>query len=280
VAEEIALQIDAQLVNCDAFQIYRGMNVGTAKPNRPDLYRLVDIRDPNEQFGVGEYVRLASTELQLLFGQHRNAVLVGGTGLYVRALTEGYEDMGALPNSAIRAELQEREIRQGLHVLVAELQERSPHIAANTDLKNPVRVRRALEKILDPGPKVEFIVPNFRIFKLATSHKVDKTRDVLHHRTITMFQNGWKHEVRRLMDQGYGPDDPGFRAIGYRTIADSFSNPKTEEELVGAVVNETVKYAKRQETWLRSEPRLFRANSFDEAVKLGVSAARGSRIKE
>src|SRR5271165_7127776 len=114
VAEAIADALDAQLINADAFQVYRGMDIGTAKPRAKGRYRLLDLKAPNEGFGVGEFVQLAQTELNTLFQERRSAVVVGGTGLYIRALFEQYSELAASPEPALRAALMEREYRDGL----------------------------------------------------------------------------------------------------------------------------------------------------------------------
>jgi len=256
VAEALAERFDAQLLNADAFQIYRGMDVGTAKPIRKERYKLLDIRNPDEGFGVGEWVTLAAAELQTLHKQGRNAIVVGGTGLYIRALFEGYATMAAPPDPELRAELERRQADEGLDALAKELQAKVPEVAAKTDLKNPARVRRALERLSSGSERLEFQLPNFKRIKVG----LDLSKEVLDARisarTGEMVQNGWVQELERLRDAGYKPEQPGFRAIGYRNLWTAMAGEIDWSEAIATTIAETRRYAKRQRTWLRSEPGL------------------------
>jgi tRNA dimethylallyltransferase len=256
LAEGLAERIGGQLVNSDAFQIYRGMDIGTAKTSEPERYRLIDLLEPSEAFGVGEWVRLAHQVLEEMWAQRRHVVLVGGTGLYIRALFEGYDEMRPSPDPQLRTALMDRESREGLAPLVEELRRIAPESAARTDLRNPVRVRRALERALSPADPIVYRIPSFRKRKFALELPHETIRSRIARRTDEMVQNGWAQEVRRLRDRGYGPCDPGFRAHGYRAMYRHIQGEIALEEVVASTVSETVRYAKRQRTWLRSEPDL------------------------
>lgn len=260
LAEELARRHNAQLINADAFQVFRGMDIGTAKPQNRDLYRLLDLKLPNEQFGVGEFVRLAHQELVQLYREGRNVVVVGGSGLYIRALFEEYEDMAGAADPVLRAELEERLRRDGLEPLVQELTEISPSLAATVDLRNPIRVTRALERLRTPGPRTRYELPNFFRIKFALVPDqpwLDNSLATRHH---DMVQNGWIQEVKSLLLAGYGPDDPGFRAIGYREWARYIKGDVGLEEATATMIAETRRYAKRQRTWIRSEPNVTLIN--------------------
>ena len=154
LAEGLADRLGAVLVNADAFQAYRGMDVGTAKPENRGRYRLLDIKKPDETYGVGEFCVRAAEELHGVHEEGRSAVVVGGTGQYVRALFEEYRDLMPDPDPALRARV-DREAGGGgvggpRHGASATGLPRSP---PRTDLRNPVRVTRALERIEDvAGP--------------------------------------------------------------------------------------------------------------------------------
>lgn len=259
VAERLAEALDAQLVNADAFQVYRGMDIGTAKPSEPERYRLIDLKNPEESFGVGEYVLAAQQELESLYGEGRHVVVVGGTGLYVRALFEEYDTMGSLPPSDLRDALSEMELSE----LVERLKALSPDVAETVDLKNPVRVRRALERILAPSPSISWRLPPFRRIKLAIVPEPGDTDSRIARRVEGMLQREWVQEVRNLRDQGYSPHDPGFRAIGYRTLSRYLDGEVELNEATATTIAETRRYAKRQRSWLRSEPNLVRLDLDD-----------------
>ena len=256
LAERLADRLDAVLINADAFQAYEGMDVGTAKPSDRERYRLLDIKRPDETYGAGEFCILAARELEIVYAQGRSAVVVGGTGQYVRALFEEYRDLMPEPDPLLRARYARRLAEEGVAKLALELVERSPDLAAKVELKNPLRVTRALERLDDGRGPLDFKVPYARKVKLALDVPKAHSESRIVQRTAEMMHNGWVDEVRRLCDSGFGPGDPGFRALGYRTVARVIDGDLATENAEREIVQETVAYAKRQRTWLRSEPRL------------------------
>lgn len=252
LAEELADLHNAVILNGDAFQMYRGMDIGTAKPADKARYDLLDLKNPDEEFGVGEYVLLATERLHEHFQSKKNVILCGGTGLYIRALIEEYQDLSPAPSPELRRELNARPTEH----LIEQLQTDFAEIAAKTDLKNRIRVTRALERCLAPKEKIQFSLPAFTKKKIAIVPEVKNTELNISLRTSTMLQNGWVDEVRTLLNIGYRPGNPGFRAIGYNAIVDHLDGLLTEGELVETIEAETRNYAKRQRTWLRSEPDL------------------------
>ena len=237
----------ATAIVADAFQAYRGFIVGTgASTNRGR--RLVLFKDPQESYGVGEFVRLALPILREAFDDGRDVVLEGGTGLYVRALLEGYDGLSPAPDPALRARL----LAEPIESLVARL---PPEIAARTDLKNPLRVRRAHERLLSP-PGEPVVLPPFRVLKIGLTPELDALREAIAARVDRMFAAGWAEEVRGLLASGVPEEAPAFRAIGYRTVAATLRGELSEAEARARVTLETFRYAKRQRTWLRAEPRL------------------------
>jgi tRNA dimethylallyltransferase len=256
LAEALADDLGAQLVNADAFQVYRGMDVGTAKPAARDRYLFLDLRDPNEGFGVGEFTSLAQQALAELYAQGRHVVVVGGTGLYIRALLEEYSGMAAPPDPELRASLNRLHAEEGVEELARRLIELDPDAAARIDIKNPARVKRAIERATSPTEAPAVALPPFRRLKVALSPEPAILEQRITLRVEAMVQNGWVQEVERLVQAGYGPDDPGFRAIGYRQIWRAMAGEVELEEAVTTTIVDTKRYAKRQRTWLRSEPNL------------------------
>jgi len=253
LAERIADETGAALINADAFQMYRGMDIGTGKPDRAREYRLIDTLVPSESYGVGQFVREAAAILHSLHEEARPAVIVGGTGFYIRALTEGFADMAGPPSDESRARVDSIEAEGGLDALLKELDRRAPGV--KLDRMNPVRVRRALLKLdADPMPIVP--LPPIRIVKVALVPDNDLNDQRIAHRAIKMVQNGWIEEVERLKRAGYLPSDPGFRAIGYPEWWKVLAGEMKADEAVERITVATRQYAKRQRTWLRSEPNL------------------------
>jgi len=276
LAERLAEILEAQLINADAFQVYRGMDLGTAKPENKGRYQLLDLKDPNQQYGVGEFCRDALAELQNLYKHQTSAILVGGTGFYIRALLGEYDALQSQPNPELRENLQARLKKEGLQPLVEELLTKDPN--TKIDIKNPVRVTRALERLADPNPPIKVDLPPFNTLKLGIEMEVDLLNRRIEERTARMVQNGWVQEVRQLLDSGYGPGDPGFRAIGYSEIARHLTDGTDLEEATAAATAETRRYAKRQRTWLRSEPSLVRISGGDDALATALSAVRAMHV--
>jgi tRNA dimethylallyltransferase len=259
-AEALAEQIDAQLINGDAFQIYRGMDIGTAKPERKSEYRLLDIRNPSEGFGVGEYVSLAQAVLFECWEARQNAIVVGGSGLYIRALFEEYDDMAQAPDPALREQLDQRTLED----LVEELKRLDEESSKRVDLRNRVRVQRAIERIYGPKPSVPVRLPPYQKCKFAVVRDSDETNDRITNRVENMVQKGWVGEVRQLIADGFSESDPGFRALGYRALWQHLNGEIELKEATATTIAETRRYAKRQRTWLRTEPNLVILNSGDE----------------
>lgn len=262
-AEALSDHLNAQLINADAFQVYRGMDIGTAKSIHPERYLLLDLKNPDESYGVGEFVQLARKHLASLYAAGRDVVVVGGTGLYIRALFENYDDLADSPPDEVRAALMERERIEGLPSLSSELRALAPEVADRTDLANPARVRRALERLHSPSPRIPHHLPPFRKSKIAIDRDKNEVEATIRSRVHAMVQNGWLEEVERLRCSGYGPGDPGFRALGYSALWQHLAGSVALNDALEATVLETRRYAKRQRSWLRSEPNTVKISGAD-----------------
>lgn len=260
IAERLADALGARLVNADAFQVYRGLDIGTAKPAARDRYALIDIKDPEESFGVGEFVERA---LEAIHSAPGPVVVVGGTGLYIRALTEGYADMRRMPDPALRTALEEEERTHGLPALVDKLRRLDPQRASQVDTLNPVRVRRALERALAPGDPIKPLPLPGPVVKIGLYVEPELLGERIDRRVHEMLDAGWLEEVVGLAARGVPETAPAMRAIGYRAMLSLASNSLDRVETIEQVRLETRRYAKRQRTWLRSEPRLQWVESND-----------------
>lgn len=272
LAERLADQIRARLLNADAFQVYRGFDIGTAKPPRRERYALVDILDPHESFGVGEFVRRASLELADAWAARQSVVVVGGTGLYVRALFEGWSAMAPAPNPDLRAKLDADLEAQGLDALFRRLVAVDPESAAKVDPSNPARVRRALERALEPHPPISFEVPPFAKFKLGLKVDPALLDARIESRIESMLAQGWVAEVESLLERGVDKNAPAMRAIGYGSVTLYCRGAMDRQTMTARVRTDTRKYAKRQRTWLRKEPELIWLN----ADEVGETLARAA----
>lgn len=269
LAEKLASHFGAQLINADAFQVYRGLDIGTAKPKNRKAYKLLDLIGPEESFGLGEYLHHVHGELRQLYKDGKPAIVVGGTGLYIRALFERYDDMFEAPPPELRQRLMEREVQEGLDSLVKELLERSPSSEGKVDLNNPIRVRRALEK-LDSKPMVRYELPPFKTLKVGVISDHEDLKPRIRDRLDEMIAEGWKNEVQCLIDSGVPTNAPGFKAIGYREWISLLNGLITETEVRQQIFEQTCQYAKRQRTWLRREPNLRKLEESDTGVAFQI----------
>ena len=255
LAEALADELGAHLINADAFQAYAGMDVGTGKSLEQDRYALMSFLRPSESYGVGDFVLKARQQIADWAETNRSVIVVGGTGLYLRALFENYREMVTAPPPEVRDGLNEEWKSAGLDPLVERLRNRAPQVANETDLRNPVRVIRALER-LEGEPIRLPEIPEMRRLKIGLLPDEASHESAMRDRVDQMMQNGWVEEVQRLKQTGFGPSDPGFRAIGYRQIYQFLVREAALESMVEQIKLETRQYAKRQLTWMRTEPRL------------------------
>ncbi|MBL8064366.1 MAG: tRNA (adenosine(37)-N6)-dimethylallyltransferase MiaA [Chthonomonadaceae bacterium] len=259
VAESVAERLDARLINADAFQVYKGLNIGTNKPSDPARYDLIDVIDPSEGFGVGNWVSRVLPILQETFLEGRSVVVVGGTGLYIRALFEEYNDMAAAPSADLRVSLQDVPLQD----LVDRLLELDPETLV--DLSNPVRVRRALERLLTGDTRIKVNLPPFRRFKFGLLADPMVLNSRIERRTEEMWAKGWPEEVSFLLSTGVPSHAPGFRAIGYQSVVRYLLGEPDAEEAKRNICLRTRQYAKRQRAWLRSEPSLVGLSATTES---------------
>ncbi|MGH8262345.1 MAG: tRNA (adenosine(37)-N6)-dimethylallyltransferase MiaA [Steroidobacteraceae bacterium] len=268
LVEELALEI----VSVDSSMVYRGLDIGTAKPSLPVRSRithhLIDLLDPAESYSAGRFVRDALAAMQDIRSRGRVPLLVGGTMLYFHALLDGLADLPTADED-FRRELDERAEREGWPALHAELARLDPVAAERIDPGDAQRIQRALEVIQATGsPLSELQTARQPFVERASTLRIvlaPAVREVLHGRLETrlssMMQQGFLEEVERLharanLDAG----KPAMRSVGYRQLWDYLDGRSSLDEAVYRVLVATRQLAKRQMTWLRQHRD---ANWFD-----------------
>ncbi len=281
VAEALADHIGAQLINADAFMVYRGFDIGTNKPTDRSRYELLDICEPEEQFGVGEWIASCLPILERCFKAGQDVIVVGGTGLYIRSLFENYSKMQPAPDPELRAQIQRRINTEGLEAVFEELRCLAPEVAEKLDARNPARVQRALERVLSPQPEITWELPAFEKCKFGLIVSPDLLEIALSGRIDTMVRTGWAEEVRRILSHGVTDRAPAMRAIGYQTMSQFVNGQISEADMRAEIFVATRQYAKRQRTWMRSEPGLMQleiasmdALSYEIATKMAAETLR------
>jgi tRNA dimethylallyltransferase len=259
---ELCTLFQGEVVSADSRQIYRGMDIGTAKPTAAERQRaphhLIDLRNPDETLTVAEYQQLAYQTIGEIHGRRHLPLLVGGTALYLRAVIQGLRIPEAPPNPALRAELEAVLARDGREALFARLQAVDPATAAVIDRHNPRRVLRALEIVLTTGrAKVELegsAPPPYRILCLG----LDRPREVLYRRidqrVEQMIEQGLIAETQRLLAAGYRPPLPAITSLGYREMIAYVEGRMTLDEATAKIKTETHRFARYQYTAFRKLP--------------------------
>ncbi len=264
-AVELAQQLNTDIISVDSALVYRGLNIGAAKPDLETLrlapHRMIDIRDPHEIFSAADFAREALPHMQELSGQGKVPLLVGGTGLYFKALMQGLSLMPAA-DPAIRAQLQARAEQEGYVALHAQLQSVDPVSAARIHPNDPQRIFRALEVYLVSGKPLSHWQADstqqafpFRVLELALS---PQDRGVLHARIVVRFDQmlaqGFLDEMRGLMENPLlHPDLPSMRAVGYRQAWAHLCGETDFSTFREQAIIATRQLAKRQLTWFRGQ---------------------------
>jgi tRNA dimethylallyltransferase len=254
----LARVVPLEVVSADAMQVYRGLDVGTAKPSREERERVphhvVDVVGPDVAFSVADYVREAEAAIDDVLARGLVPLVVGGTGFYLRALAEGLP--GTPPADPARgAELAHELAERGLEPLVRELAEASPADAARAQ-RNPRRVLRALEVLRDTGRPPSAYPPRPPRNRYATVVVLPPTEGLaerIAQRTRRMVEEGWLDEVRALRG-GLPAWRTASQAIGYDLLRRHLEGEHSLEEAIARIETATLQYAKRQRTWFRRTP--------------------------
>lgn len=263
----LAEALPGEIVNADALQVYRGLDIGTAKPTPEEWARvphhLVDVLEPTERWSAGEFARCAREAISEIRSRGRRPIVVGGSGLYLRALLEGISPVPR-GDRGVRRTLRERAEAEGLPALYEELRRRDPETAGRVPPGDRQRILRALEVVEVSGtPLSEWIARRPYGEERLAAVRVGLTLprallyDAIERRVARMLERGWVEEVRSLLARGLSPAAPAFQAIGYREIARHLAGEWTLEQALDETVRATRRYAKRQLTWFRKEPDMI-----------------------
>jgi tRNA dimethylallyltransferase len=269
LAIRLCKRFPCDVISVDSALIYRGMDIGTAKPDAETLartpHRLIDIRDPEESYSAGEFVRDAYREMDEIFAAGRIPLLVGGTMMYFRALTEGIASLPAA-DEAIRQAIDAQAEERGWPALHAELQQVDPVAAERIKPNDRQRIQRALEVYRSSGTPLSVwhrdSAPrrdDIRYLKIGLSIE---PRSVLHARIARrldiMVNGGFIEELRQLRERpGLVADCPAMRSVGYRQFWRYLDGEYSRDEAKDRALFATRQLAKRQITWLRSETNVL-----------------------
>ncbi len=266
LAIEIAKRFDGEVVSCDSMQIYKFMDVGTAKPDKDEIkavkHHMIDIMHPSEKCSVADFVRLARGCIDDIIGRGKLPILAGGTGLYMDSVLENivFDDFGSAPD--FRAEMQKLADTEGAEAVHCLLMEKDPEAAEKIHPNNVRRVIRALEVCHLTGKTFTQVNLESRREPLydALILGIDTDREILYDRinmrVDKMMDNGLLEEVQTLKNMGIDRDTTAMQAIGYKEMLEFIEGRATVDEAVEKIKMESRRYAKRQMTWFRRNEKI------------------------
>ncbi|MCL2615194.1 MAG: tRNA (adenosine(37)-N6)-dimethylallyltransferase MiaA [Dehalococcoidia bacterium] len=255
LALKLAGALKAEIISADSRQIYRSLDIGTAKATKAEQelvrHHLIDIVAPDEDFSLAQYQQMAYQAIDDINARHKLPLLVGGSGLYVWAVLEGWQIPKVAPDAALRRELEARAASGEAAQLYAELQQLDSEAAARIDPRNVRRVIRALEIGHQPQKNAppSKVTPSFEQMVIGLTCPRDALYNRIDKRVDIMLQQGLTDEVRRLLERGYKADLPAMSGIGYRQMVAFLNGKVSQEEAVQQIKFESHGLARQQYNW-------------------------------
>ncbi|MBI4203243.1 MAG: tRNA (adenosine(37)-N6)-dimethylallyltransferase MiaA [Chloroflexi bacterium] len=289
LAVELARRFDVEVVSVDSRQVYRGMDIGTAKATPEERaqvrHHLVDVVEPTDEFSLALFLALAHAAIGDIVARGRLPLLAGGTGQYLWALLEGWRVPAVPPDTAFRAEMEVLASEQGVEALAQKLAQVDPEALAVVDVRNPRRVIRALEvqratgapysRLRAPGERrYDSLIIGLTMPREALYQRIDQRVD-------EMLAAGWLDEVRRLLGQGVTPEHPSFASTGYRELAAHLQGETSLEEAARSIKTATHRFVRHQYAWFRlKDTRIHWLDIMDAASAVEQAAQLVRRFLE
>ena len=266
LAVELAKRHNGEVVSADSMQIYRRMDIGTAKPTPEEMggvpHHMIDVAGPEEDFSAARYVDMAATCVEDVLSRGKLPILAGGTGLYIDSLLSGRTFAAFDEASPLRAELEERYVREGGEALLRELARVDPDAAARLHPNDAKRIVRALEVWLTTGRTItrhneetKALPPRYDALTLTLDY--ERREDMwarIDRRVDEMMERGLVEEVRALLDSGVPERCTAMQAIGYKELVPVISGDAAAADAAAQIKLRSRQYAKRQRTWFRHNP--------------------------
>ena len=267
LAVELAKELNGEVVSCDSMQVYRRMDIGTAKPTKEEMqgivHHMIDVAEPDEDFSVSRYCDMASPIVDDILARGKTAIIAGGTGLYMDSLIRG-NAFAPFPATGVRERLEAQADAEGMESMLEWLRSVDPASAARLHLSDRKRILRALEVWLETGEtitehnrKTQAIPPRYTPLWLGLDFA---DRAELYHRIDTrvdaMLEMGLMEEIRELLASGIPAKCTAMQAIGYKEFVNALNGEETVEKAAEEVKKSSRHYAKRQLTWFRRNPAI------------------------
>ncbi len=258
----LAKELGGEIVSCDSMQVYKRMDIGTAKPTLEEMegivHHMLSVAEPWEDFSVGKYCQMATPIVDDILSREKTAIIVGGTGLYMDALVKG-NDFAPVPSTGRREELEQLAAEKGIEAVIEQLRAVDPESADRLHPSDQKRIIRAMEVYLETGEtitehnrKTQAIPPRYDPvwFALEDADRADLYARI-DRRVEIMLQQGLIAEIQGLLDAGIPEKCTAMQAIGYKEFVDALQGRSSMETATALVQQSSRKYAKRQLTWFR-----------------------------
>ena len=262
LAVALAHKVNGEVVSCDSMQIYKKMNIGTAKPTEAEMegipHHMLSVAEPEEDFSVSRYCEMATPIVEDILSRGKTAIIAGGTGLYMDALIRG-NAFAPYPSTGRREELEQLAAQEGIDAVLCKLKEVDPESAARLHPSDQKRIIRAMEVYLETGEtitehnrKTQEIPPRFSPvwFALEDENRQD-LYDRIDRRVLQMLEEGLIAEIQALLASGVPEKTTSMQAIGYKEFVDFLAGRCSLEDAAALVQQTSRRYAKRQLTWFR-----------------------------
>lgn len=278
VAIRMARHFGGEIVSADSMQIYRFMDIGTAKPDASErkaaLHHLIDIVDPDTHFDAAQFAHMASGIIAGICRRQRIPIVAGGTGLYIKTLIHGIFQQHPA-DKGIRSELKNLAKEKGLPFLFEQLKNCDPAASLRIHPNDEFRIIRALEvfkisgkPISDHHQRHRFTNQPFQTLKIGLFLDRPALYDRINRRVDTMIEQGFIEEVKDLLGRGYSADLKSMNAIGYRHVVELITGQCSLQDAMDTMKRDTRRYAKRQMTWFRTDPEIIWVESDDHETIL------------
>ena len=262
LAVELAKELNGEVVSCDSMQVYRRMDIGTAKPSIDEMqgivHHMIDVAEPDEDFSVSRYCAMAAPMVEDIVARGKTAIIAGGTGLYMDSLIQG-NDFAPFPSTGVREKLEQEAAEKGIQTLYDRLSAIDPEAAGRLHLSDKKRIIRALEVYLETGEtitehnrKTQQLSPRFTPLWLGLDfeNRAD-LYERIDRRVGLMLEMGLIDEIQGLLAAGIPEKCTALQAIGYKEFVAALRGECTIEEAADLVRQSSRRYAKRQLTWFR-----------------------------
>lgn len=275
---EIAKMKNAEIVSADSMQIYKYMDIGTAKPDEKErdgvVHHLIDEIEPDIAFSVADYVAIAHKRIEDIVNRGKNAVVIGGTGLYINSLVDDVDFLENDSDVKIREELQQVAKEKGIDYLVDELRKFDPLSAEKIHKNNERRIIRAIEFYKMTGIPISHHqaetkkkISRYTPCMMAIKWDMEELYKRTDKRVDIMISSGLVDEVKALIDRGYNKDMVSMQGIGYKEIIEYLNGETSLDEAIEKIKLGTRHYAKRQMTWFRRDDRINWIDYKDDILK-------------